>query len=446
MKRTIRLLAGVSLAMSSGLAQAQVVTMEELETLLERDQPGATAEERAQAPQSVVPQSGTPQVGAAETPQDGIATTELPPAAPGVAVPAPAPDSGEVPAPQTGTVAAPAPLPPADGGGVIPPAPTETAAAAPAPDRTLTAAEIDAATYTGGPMPKGRSPVTVKMQVLLDRAGISPGVIDGIKGGMSRTALTAFQSVVGLPATGEMDMEAWQILGGDRVGPITTVHTISADEIASLSPGPLPTDYAELAQLDHIGYTSMPELLGELYHMDENFLRSLNPGASWTAGEQITVVEPVVPGERVLDTLAHIVVDKARGRLVALDHDGAVIGDYPVTIGSSGTPSPTGTHKVVAVAMNPTYHYSPDNFVQGENMQPLTLPPGPNGPVGSVWIDLDAPSYGLHGTPRPEKLFVTASHGCVRLTNWDAQELAAMVNARMAVEPGAQIDVTFSDG
>ena len=108
---------------------------------------------------------------------------------------------------------------------------------------------------------------------------------------------------------------------------------------------------------------------------------------------------------------------------------------YPATIGSSDTPSPSGTHTVARVVLNPDYTYNPNiNFKQGDNHEILKIPPGPNGPVGIVWIALSKPTYGIHGTPDPSKIGKTESHGCVRLTNWDAQELARVVKPGVVVE------------
>ena len=104
-----------------------------------------------------------------------------------------------------------------------------------------------------------------------------------------------------------------------------------------------------------------------------------------------------------------------------------MVASFPATIGGSGTPSPKGTHKVIKVAPNPVYGYNPKNFVQGSNRKKLALPPGPNGPVGNIWIALSKPTFGIHGTPNPSLISKTASHGCVRLTNWDANDLGRKV-------------------
>lgn len=298
------------------------------------------------------------------------------------------------------------------------------------PREDFTAADIDAVGYSGGPLPEGQSALTVKVQVLLDRADISPGIVDGWKGGMSTSAIQAFETREGLPVDGVMDAQVWDALGGDAAAPITSQYTITPEDTDRIG-GTLPTDYAEIAQMDWIHYTSVAEKLAEDFHMDEEFLELMNPGASFTAGETITVV---VPTEDAAGEVAEIEINKTTSRLTARDASGAIIANYPVAVGSSQTPSPSGTVEVNAVAFEPTYSYNPDlNFQQGDNDEFLTLPPGPNGPVGLVWIDLSKPTYGIHGTPEPASLFSAQSHGCVRMSNWDALELAEMVSAGTTV-------------
>jgi len=300
----------------------------------------------------------------------------------------------------------------------------------PALPERLTPEAIEAATYLGGDLPEDQSALTAKLQVLLDRAGIGPGVIDGVKGGMSESAIRAFEEREGLPVDGALDFDVWMALGGPLAGPVMRSYTITEQDLANLVP-PLPTDYAELATLGWLGYQRPSEMLAERFHMDEDFLRELNLGAAFLPGETIALADPggFLPGE-----VTRIAVRKGQGRLAAFDVFGRMIANYPVTIGSSSTPSPEGVMEVTAVAHLPTYHYSPENFVHGENTEPLTLPPGPNGPVGSVWIDLSKPSYGLHGTPEPSTLFRRSSHGCVRLSNFDAEELASLVRVGTMVE------------
>jgi len=266
-----------------------------------------------------------------------------------------------------------------------------------------------------------------RLQVLLDRAGISPGVIDGFDGANMRKAVQAFEFQQGLPPDGILDAE---LVARLPVGPVMRSYTITAEDEAAIVT-PLPEDYAELAERDYLGFESVGELIAERFHMDEDLLAALNPGATFTAGETIHVVDP---GPDAKGEVAFIEADKRLRQLRAYAEDGRLLVAYPATIGSRDNPSPSGTHRVAAVAPEPTYTYNPEiNFQQGDNTEILTLPPGPNGPVGTTWIDLSEPTYGIHGTPEPTLIDKVGSHGCVRLTNWDAHELAGMVSPGVAV-------------
>lgn len=324
--------------------------------------------------------------------------------------------------------------------------PAQAAATAPATgDKpralvSISAAEIETATYTGGDLPPGQSALTAKVQILLDRSGISPGVVDGWRGGMSESAIKAFQRRAGLAMTGRMDFAVWDLLHGFAVEPVTGTYTITDADAEGLVDH-IPTDYAEKAAMTSQGYTSVLEKLSERFHMDEKFLAKMNPGLSFQPGETISVTMPAKP---IRAQVTRILVDKQTRRVAAYDAKGTLVADYPATVGSSDTPSPHGTHVVNAVALNPTYTYNPQrNFKQGNNDKVLIVPPGPNAPVGNVWIDLSEPTYGIHGTPTPSQLFVNQSHGCVRLTNWDAWELAHMVKAKVTtvefLDPGISI-------
>lgn len=289
----------------------------------------------------------------------------------------------------------------------------------------MTLADIEAASYSGtGDLPPGQSALTAKLQILLDRAGISPGVVDGFRGGMSASAIRAFQRKHGLPQDGRLDPHVWALLEQQAGAPLTGSYTITAQDAQGLVDA-IPTDYAEKAQMETMGYTSVQERLAERFHMDERFLAQLNPGARFVPGEVINVT---MPGKPIRTKVLRIIVDKTGGRVAAYDATGRLVADYPATVGSSATPSPHGSHLVQAAVIDPDYTYNPNvNFKQGDNDRVLRIPPGPNGPVGNVWIDLSKPTYGIHGTATPSRLFVNQSNGCVRLTNWDAQELAGMV-------------------
>ncbi len=272
-------------------------------------------------------------------------------------------------------------------------------------------------------------PAVVRLQVLLDRAGASPGVIDGFDGDNVRKAVFAFELMRGLPPDGALDPDVLAAL--DSGGPVIGDYAVIADDLNAIGE-PIPKDYAEQAKRKFLGYASIEESLAERFHMDIDLLKALNPGARYAVGEPVYVAAygPDLKGE-----VARIEADKSLRQVRAYDADNRLIAAYPATIGSEDNPSPSGTHIVEGVAPMPEYTYNPKiNFQQGDNTKVLTIPPGPNGPVGSMWIDLSEPTFGIHGTPEPSLIDKTASHGCVRLTNWDANELAKMV------KPGVPVD------
>jgi lipoprotein-anchoring transpeptidase ErfK/SrfK len=269
----------------------------------------------------------------------------------------------------------------------------------------------------------------IKLQVLLDRAGASPGVVDGYFGDNLIKAIAGYQAQQKLPVDGKLDPDVLARLA-DAV-PAVQTYAITADDGQDLLAS-IPEDYAKQAEMPQLGYTSIAEKLAERFHMDVNLLKSLNPTAVFAAGETIAVAMPGSPKTGVVKRVA---VNRKSGQVFALAEDGVLLSVYPATIGSEDTPSPTGVHKVKGISRMPVYTYNPKiNFQQGDNKKKLELPGGPNGPVGSVWIDLTEPTYGIHGTPEPELIGKAGSHGCVRLTNWDAEELAGMVKPGVAVE------------
>ncbi|SNR41144.1 murein L,D-transpeptidase [Paracoccus sediminis] len=309
-------------------------------------------------------------------------------------------------------------------------------------NRQFLAADVEAATYGGGDLPSGRSALTTKVQVLLDRSGISPGVIDGFKGGMSQSAIMAFERRSGLPIDGAMDPHVWNLLQSFAAQPATQDYTITPEDAQGLVDS-IPADYAEKAQMKTLAHTSVAERLGERFHMDEKFIAFLNPGVDLIPGATIKVINP---GSQMRGTVARILVDVNTRRVAGFDANGQLLVDFPATIGSSATPSPSGNHHVATIALNPNYTYDPrKNFQQGDNDKPLVVPPGPNGPVGTVWIGLSKPSYGIHGTPTPSQLFQNQSMGCVRLTNWDAEELAHMVRIDGTTVEFLPAGVTIAD-
>ena len=308
---------------------------------------------------------------------------------------------------------------------VAPPANQEVAPAkqaSPAKDGTPTKDTINAATFAPA-KPGELIAQVVKAEILLDRADASPGVIDGKVGDNFKKALTAYAQTQGLPATSELNEAVWQALDRDTA-PALVDYTIDASDVAGPYIDTVPTDFGEMAKLKALSYTGPAEMLAERFHMDERFLKALNPDADFAkAGTSIVVAN--VSRVAIKGAIARVDVDKMHGQVRALDAQGNLVVAYPATIGSDDTPSPTGSYKVRAVVKNPDYTYNPHkNFKQGKNTHVLRIAPGPNNPVGSTFIALTKPTYGIHGTPAPEKIDKSGSHGCVRLTNWDARELA----------------------
>ena len=280
---------------------------------------------------------------------------------------------------------------------------------------------------------EGPSPVVLKAQVLLDRANASPGVIDAIYGENVAKAISAFEEVQGLPVDGKLDEEVWAALSGDDPQEALIEYEVTAEDMDYDFVEAIPEDFAEMAKMERLGFTSPEEMLAERFHMDVDLLKALNAGAAITAGAKVVVANVEAPPPE--GKLSRIEADKAKAQLRAYDAEGRLIVAYPATIGSDENPSPSGTHEVNTVAEDPVYYYRPDkNFRQGDNTDDLDIPPGPNNPVGTIWIDLSEPTYGIHGTPEPSKIDKTVSHGCVRLTNWDAEELATLVEPGVPVE------------
>ncbi|MET3901222.1 lipoprotein-anchoring transpeptidase ErfK/SrfK [Devosia sp. UYZn731] len=272
-------------------------------------------------------------------------------------------------------------------------------------------------------------PALARLQILLDRAGASPGVIDGFDGDNLHKAVLAYQMMNSLPADGNLTLALAARLDapGDAIG----VYTITAEDAAVVG-GPIPTDYAEKAAMDYLGYESVAELLAERFHMDIGLLAALNPSSAFEVGE---IVNVAMTGTSRQGVVTWIEADKTLRQVRVYGVNGVLLAAYPATIGSEDNPSPTGTYAVERATKLPGYTYNPKiNFQQGENADVLAIPPGPNGPVGSMWIALSKPSFGIHGTPEPSMIDKTGSHGCIRLTNWDAEELAAMVT------PGVTVD------
>jgi lipoprotein-anchoring transpeptidase ErfK/SrfK len=299
--------------------------------------------------------------------------------------------------------------------------------------QSLSIESVNDATWRRGNL---STPVLLKLQVLLDRAHASPGQIDATHGQNMRKAVAAFREMQSLGRGEQVDDALWRALIEKDREPVLVNYTISEKDVAGPFIESVPKDYREKASLKRLNYTSAKELLAEKFHMSEKLLQQLNPGVAFDqAGAQIIVTN--VEREALPRKVARVDVDSVQQRVVAYDKDDTIVAIYPATVGSSERPSPTGEFKVTGVAENPTYHYDPSLNFRGVDVQePLDLPPGPNNPVGLVWIALSAKGYGIHGTPDPEAVSKHSSHGCIRLTNWDALELGKHVSKGTPVNIG----------
>jgi lipoprotein-anchoring transpeptidase ErfK/SrfK len=306
--------------------------------------------------------------------------------------------------------------------------------AAPASAAKLARDDVNDAQFDK-PAARKSAAIRVKAQVLLDRASFSPGVIDGQHGDNYVNALRAFQQKSGLSVSGELDDATWKKLT-ESTEPVLIEYTIREPDIKGPFAERIPDDYEQKAALARLDYTGPLELLAERFHMDEALLRQLNPGTTFDkAGTVITVANVSVKPVALRARSVKLEVDKARGLVRVIGGDGTLLAAYPASIGSEDKPAPSGTLKVVRVARAPTYTYNPEFKFRGVKAdRELKIAAGPNNPVGAVWIALNQKSYGIHGSAEPHKVGKVGSHGCVRMTNWDALAVAKIVRKGTVVE------------
>ncbi|MEP7348778.1 MAG: L,D-transpeptidase family protein [Sphingorhabdus sp.] len=303
--------------------------------------------------------------------------------------------------------------------------------------------------------PLDASLAMMQTQVVLEQLGFSPGVIDGKSGQSLTLALKGFQEANGLKTTGELDTETTEKLRQWQSVPATLMVRIPAEFAAGPFVPDFPAEAADQAKLPALGYRDLMEALSERFHTDPETLLAINSPETIVAAGQVirvpNVADAGVPGpdfavrgwDKTLQALAvsadqpdaeKVVVDKSDGVLRAFDANDKLIAQFPATMGSKHDPLPLGNWTIKGVSRNPDFHYNPKLFWDvNDSKEKLLLKPGPNGPVGVVWIDLSKPHYGIHGTNEPDTIGRAESHGCVRLTNWDAAKLAGMV------KPGVKV-------
>jgi lipoprotein-anchoring transpeptidase ErfK/SrfK len=293
----------------------------------------------------------------------------------------------------------------------------------------MDAATINSAEPSGKTLSKETpTPTGVRLEVLLDRAHFSPGEIDGKFGENVRKALRAYAEAQQLPSSDALTEDVWKKLRTDD-RPVTRSYTIAEKDVAGPFLRKLPSRMERMKGIPKLGFTSPREGIAEKFHMSEQLLAALNPHHRFDrAGETIVVVETGGAETANPARADRIEVDKSRQTVKLFDKSNAMIGFFPATVGSEEKPSPSGTLKVTEVDRNPIYRYNPRYHFKGvHSRKPFAIAPGPNNPVGTVWINLSADGCGIHGTPSPDRVSKAESHGCVRLTNWDAERVAQSV-------------------
>ena len=313
----------------------------------------------------------------------------------------------------------------------------------------LNPAAVNGADYADFNLGHDTQPAIVKAQILLDRANLSPGEIDGKYSERLKQAISAFVEAYGLLPDAAWDGSFWQAITSTITGPVLVDYALTKEDLK----GPfvqLPARMEDMQSFKVLGFANVREALAEKFHVSEELLTALNPNASFSSvGEKIVVPNVLTPaylGERKA-VAARIDVDKDRQTVKVYSARNDLIAFFPASVGSEDKPSPSGTLKVTLIESDPAYHYNPKyQFKDVEKQRPFDLGPGPNNPLGTMWIALSKPSYGIHGTPEPSQVGKAASHGCVRLTNWDAQRIAGILTKGVPVNfiQRAETDAAFT--
>ncbi len=288
------------------------------------------------------------------------------------------------------------------------------------------------------PLAHAQEDEVVALQAALDRSGYSAGIIDGKLGRKTQLGLQAFQTRSGLPASGELDVRTRGLLRLDDASTYTN-YTVTPADLRDVG-GPVPEDWNRRAALDRLRYDTLAALLAERGHCSRELLARLNPGKrleSLAAGDSLRL--PNTRPERDDPPISALEVHLEERLVRGFDASGQLALQFHCSIAAFAENRPRGAAEVSIIVMNPEYTFRPEMWPEVRNVdRVLQIPAGPRNPVGLCWIGLSLPGYGIHGTPNPELIGKTGSHGCIRLANWDAVRLGNAVRVGIPVRFSGQ--------